>query len=200
MDGLQLTSRLCTFVFVLSLFGFAHVAVAQPYPNKPIRIIVPFPPGGAPDMLSRLIGPKLTERLGQQVIVENRPGASGMIGMELIARATPDGYTIGVGQGSNMVVVPHTYKKISYDPLKDFVPITLIGTNYLVVVANPKAPFNTMAQMIAWAKANPGKLTVATSGDGSLPHLAFEHLRLMAGFGYTHIPYKGMSIATTDLM
>ena len=137
-------------------FGFACAAAAQSYPTRPIRVIVPFPPGDAADILARLIGPKLTERMGQPVIVENRPGASGQIGLEVLKNAAADGYTIGVGQGGNLVVAPHTYKKIPYDPLKDFVPVAILATNYLAVVANPQVPFKTAAEMVAWARANPG--------------------------------------------
>ena len=161
---------------------------------------MPFPPGGGPDILARLISPKLTERLRQQIIVENRAGANGMIGMDLIAHATPDGYTIGVGQAGNMVVAPHTYKKISYDPLKDFAPVAVLGTYYLAVVSNSKSPFSSMSQMINWAKSNSGKLSVATNGEGGFPHFAFEQLRGMAGFSYTHVPYKGSSQVVTDVI
>jgi tripartite-type tricarboxylate transporter receptor subunit TctC len=152
------------------------------------------------DVMSRLIGPKLNERMGQPVIVENRPGASGMLGLDLVAKAAPDGYTIGAGQGGNLVVLPHTSKNIPYDPLKEFAPIAISTTNYLVIFANTGAPFKTLSEMIAYAKANPGKLTVATNGEGGFPHLAFEHLRLMAGFTYNHIPYKGSAQIAVDVM
>jgi tripartite-type tricarboxylate transporter receptor subunit TctC len=180
--------------------AFVSAALAQSYPSRPVKVIVPFPPGDAADILSRLIGPKMTERMGQQVVVENRAGASGQIGMEILARSAPDGYTIGVGQGGNLVVAPHTYKKIPYDPLRDFVPVAIIATNYLAVVANPDVPFKTAAEMIVWAKANPGRLTLASNGEGGFPHLAFEQLRVMAGFTYTHVPYKGATQIITDVI
>jgi tripartite-type tricarboxylate transporter receptor subunit TctC len=173
---------------------------AQAWPSKPIRIIVPFPPGNTVDTQSRLIGPKLTERLGQPVIVENRVGASGMLGLDVVAKAAPDGYTIGAGQGGNLTVLPHTSKNIPYDALKDFAPIALTTTNYLTIYAGPAAPFKTLPDMIAWAKANPGKLTVATNGEGGFPHLAFEHLRMLAGFTYNHITYKGSAQIGGDVM
>jgi tripartite-type tricarboxylate transporter receptor subunit TctC len=179
---------------------FCATAMAQPYPSKPIRIIVPFPPGNTMDIMSRLIGPKIAERLGQQVLVENRPGASGMLGLDLVAKAAPDGYTVGAGQGGNMVVLPHTSKTIPYSPLKDFVPIAVSTTNYLGIVANPNAPFKTVGEMVAYAKANPGKLTVATNGEGGFPHLAFEHLRTMTNLTYTHVPYKGSAAIATDVI
>jgi tripartite-type tricarboxylate transporter receptor subunit TctC len=192
--------RLTAWLVALAALVLACAAGAQPYPNKPIRVIVPFPPGDAGDILARLIGPKMSERMGQPVVVENRAGASGQIGLEVLKNAAPDGYTIGIGQGGNLVVAPHTYKKLPYDPLKDFVPVALLATNYLAVVANPNVPFKTAAEMVAWAKANPGKLTVATNGEGGFPHLAFEHLRVMGGFQFQHVPYKGASQIVTDII
>jgi tripartite-type tricarboxylate transporter receptor subunit TctC len=150
--------------------------------------------------MTRLIAPRLTERLGQPVIVENRPGASGMLGLDLVAKAAPDGYTIAAGQGGNLTVLPHTSKNIPYDALKDFAPISVSTTNYLGIVASLGAPFKTLPEMIGWAKANPGQLTVATNGEGGFPHLAFEHLRLMSGFTFNHIPYKGSAQIATDLI
>ena len=179
---------------------FSALAQAQSYPTKPVRIIIPFPPGNTTDIMSRLIAPKMSERLGQQVIVENRPGASGMLGLDYVAKSPADGYTIACVQGGNMVVLPHTSKSIPYDPLKDFAPIAVSTTNYLAIVGNPNAPFKTIGEMAAYAKANPGKLTVATNGEGGFPHLAFEHLRTMGGFTYTHIPYKGSAAIATDIM
>src|SRR5713101_2549477 len=175
-------------------------AHAQPYPSKPIRIVIPFPPGNTTDIMSRLIAPKMAERLGQQVIVENRPGASGMLGLDYVAKSPADGYTIACVQGGNMVVLPHTSKSIPYDPLKDFAPIAVSITNYLAIVANPSVPFKTIGEMVAYAKANPGKLTVATNGEGGFPHLAFEQLRVMAGFTFTHVPYKGSAQIVTDVI
>jgi tripartite-type tricarboxylate transporter receptor subunit TctC len=180
--------------------ALAFNAYGQAYPSKPVRIVIPFPPGNTTDIMSRLIAPKMSERLGQQVIVENRPGASGMLGLDYVAKSTPDGYTIACVQGGNMVVLPHTSKNIPYDPLKDFLPIAVSTTNYLAIVADPKAPFKTIGEMVSYAKANPGKLTVATNGEGGFPHLAFEHLRTMGGFTYTHIPYKGSAAIATDIM
>ncbi len=183
--------------FLWSLFS---LACAQPYPSRPLKVIIPYPPGDAADIMARLIGPKVSDRLGQPVVIENRPGASGQIGMEVLKNTPADGYTIGVGQGGNLVVAPHTYKKIPYDPLNDFVPVALLATNYLAVVANPNVPFQSAAEMVAWAKANPGRLTLATNGEGGFPHLAFENLAAMGGFRFQHIPYKGASQIATDVM
>jgi tripartite-type tricarboxylate transporter receptor subunit TctC len=188
-----------TILAALTL-GLCAMAQAQNYPAKPIRIVIPFPPGNTTDIMSRLIAPKMAERLGQQVIVENRPGASGMLGLDYVAKSPADGYTIACVQGGNMVVLPHTSKNVPYDPLKDFAPIAVSTTNYLAIVGDPNAPFKTIGEMVAYAKANPGKLTVATNGEGGFPHLAFEHLRTMGGFTYTHIPYKGSAAIATDIM
>jgi tripartite-type tricarboxylate transporter receptor subunit TctC len=187
---------LISILFALSL----STANSQNFPNKPIRIVIPFPPANTTDIMSRLIAPKMSERLGQQVIVENRPGASGMLGLDQVAKSPADGYTIACVQGGNMVVLPHTSKNVPYDPLKDFAPIAVSTTNYLAIVANPDAPFKTVGEMVRYAKANPGRLTVATNGEGGFPHLAFEHLRTMAGITYTHVPYKGSAAIATDVM
>ena len=187
-------------VFAMALVASASAAMAQSYPTKPIKIVIPFPPGNTTDIMTRLIGPKMTERLGQPIVVENRPGASGMLGLDFVAKAAPDGYILAAGQGGNMVVLPHTSKYIPYDALKDFAPIAVSTTNYLGIVAYPEAPFKSVGEMISYAKANPGKLTVATNGEGGFPHLAFEHLRVMGGFTFTHVPYKGSAAIATDVI
>jgi tripartite-type tricarboxylate transporter receptor subunit TctC len=189
-------------VLALVAFGPAegYAAQSQAYPTKPVRILVPYPPGEAADVIARLLTPVLSERMGQQFVVENRPGASGQLGMGLLKNATPDGYTIGMGQGGNMSVAPHTYKNVPYDALKDFAPIALNATNYLAVVANLKAPFKNASEMIAWAKANPGKMTVATNGEGGYPHLAFEFLAKLAHFTFLHVPYKGAAQIIPDVL
>jgi tripartite-type tricarboxylate transporter receptor subunit TctC len=180
--------------------GFACAAGAQSYPSKPIRIIIPFPPGNTVDIMARLIGPKMTERLGQNVIVDNRAGAAGQLGLELGARAAPDGYTLVGGQGGNLVVQPHTYKKLPYDPLKDFAPIALSTTNYLGLVVHPGVPFKSVQELITYAKTNPNKITFASNGEGGFPHMTIELLRVMAGFTYVHVPYKGSAQIVTDLI
>jgi len=192
--------RLRVFVLAAFVLGLAPSVLAQSWPSKPIKIIIPFPPGNTTDIMARLIGPKITERLGQPIIVENRPGASGMLGLDYVAKAAPDGYILAAGQGGNMVVLPHTSKNIPYDALKDFVPIAVSTTNYLGIVAYPEVPFESVGEMISYAKANPGKLTVATNGEGGFPHLAFEHLRVMGGFTFTHVPYKGSAAIATDVI
>lgn len=189
----------CLLGAVLALSGTWGSAQTA-WPTKPIKIIIPFPPGDSIDITARMIGPKLTEMWGQPVIVENIPGGSGQVGMAALARATPDGHTIGVGQAGNLVVIPHTFKKVPYDPLKNFVAVSLTTTNFQAIVANNDAPFKNLSEMIAYAKANPGKLSVATNGEGGYPHLTFEDLRLKAGFSYLHVPYKGSVQVTNDVI
>jgi len=184
----------------VTIFWFFLSALAHAqYPAKPIRLIIPFPPGETMDIMSRLITPKMSERLGQQVVVENRPGASGMLGLDLVAKAAPDGYTFGGGQGGNMSMLPHTSRNVPYNVPRDFVPIALSTTNYLGIVCSPETPFKTIHELVSWAKANPGRLTVATNGEGGFPHMAFEQLRVMGNFTFTHVPYKGASAIVTDI-
>ncbi len=192
------------FVSRLPIFAVAMLmasgSFAQQYPAKPIRILIPFPPGNTMDIMARLIAPKLTERLGQNVIVDNRAGAAGQLGMELGKNAPPDGYTIIAGQGGNMVVMPHTYKKLPYDVFKDFAPIALSTTNFLGLVVHPSVPFKTVKDLVTYAKANPNKITFGSNGEGGFPHMTIELLRVMAGFTYVHVPYKGSAQIATDLI
>ncbi len=197
-----LNKYLSTAVLALLLGLFSQLISAQSgtYPNRPIKIIIPFPPGNTTDIMTRLIAPKLQERLGQAVIVENKAGGSGVIGMEFVAKSKPDGYTLVASQGGNMVVLPHTSKNIAYSPIADFSSIALSTYNYQVITAANQAPFKTFAQMIDWAKANPGQLTVASNGEGGFPHLVFEHLAKTAGITFTHVPYKGSAQIVTDMI
>jgi tripartite-type tricarboxylate transporter receptor subunit TctC len=185
---------------VAACLAGAGTVHAQAYPAKPVRIIVPFPAGNTADIMSRLIGPRMTERLGQNIIVDNRAGASGQLGLELGARAPADGYTIVAGQGGNLVVAPHTYRKIPYDPLKDFAPIALSTTNFLGLVVHPSVPFRSMKDLVAYGRANPDRLTFASNGEGGFPHMTIELLRVMAGFTYLHVPYKGSAQIVTELI
>ena len=193
-------SNLAKAIFFVTLIFLDFPVSAQVYPNHPIKVIVPFPPGETADILARLLGPRISEKLGQPVVVDNHAGASGVIGMDLIAKAPPDGYTIGVGQGGNLVTLPHTKLNLPYNALKDFTPITISGLNYLGIVTTPKAPFKSLPQMIAWAKEHPGELTVGTNGEGGFPHLTFEYLAKTAKFEFTHVPYKGASQIIPDLI
>ena len=174
-------------------------AQAQGYPNRPIKIIVPYTPGDGPDVIARLVGNKISERLGQPVVIDNKAGASGQIGLELVAKSPPDGYTLGVGLVTNLALAPAAYKSVPYDTLKDFTPVALGAINYLALVARPDAPFKNVAEMIQWAKANPGKMTIGTTSTGGLPHMSFEMLAHMSGFKFLNVPYKGNGPVVTDL-
>jgi tripartite-type tricarboxylate transporter receptor subunit TctC len=183
----------------LALLAPATSALAQGYPNKPIKIIVPYTPGDGPDVIARLIGNKISERLGQPVVIDNKAGASGQIGLDLTAKSPPDGYTLGVALVTNLALAPSAYKSIPYDTLKDFAPVALGAINYLALVARPDAPFKNVAEMIQWAKANPGKMTIGTTSTGGLPHMSFEMLAHMSGFKFLNVPYKGNGPVVTDL-
>ena len=179
---------------------FAGGAFAQSYPAKAIRVIVPAAPGDSCDVLSRLIGQKVGERLGQPLAVDNRVGAGGQLGLQLIAQAPADGYTIGCGQGGNMVIVPIAYKKVAYDTLKDFAPIMIPVTNFLGLVVHPTVPFKNVKDLVAYGKANPGKLVFGSNGEGAFIHFSVELLRTMGGFTYLHVPYKGVAPVLTDIV
>lgn len=187
-------------ILLVGVFASPATAPAQGYPARPIRVIVPAQPGSTCDTLARLIGQKVGERLGQGFIVDNRPGAGGILGLEITARAPADGYNIACGQGGNLVVVPHTYRKLPYDPLRDFAPIALLATNYLALTLHPSTPFKSVKQLVAYAKANPGKLAFASNGEGAFVHLTTEQFRVLAGFSYLHVPYKGIAQYTTELI
>jgi tripartite-type tricarboxylate transporter receptor subunit TctC len=182
--------RCRTLLATIALLA-AGLVSAQSYPAKPIRVIVPYPPGNTADIVARLVSVKLTEKLGQNVVIENRAGASGQIGLEATMRTPADGYTLTVGQAGNFVVAPHTYKKLPYDPLRDFAPVAQMATNYLALVVHPTTPFKTPRDLAAYAKAHPGKVVIGTNGEGGFPHLSMELLRTQAGFTYLHVPYKG---------
>jgi len=175
-------------------------ALAQKYPTKAIRIIVPQLPGDSCDTRARLLGQKMGERLGQQVVIDNRPGASGTIGLALAAKAPADGYTFACGQGGNMSVIPHTMKDVPYDALKDFAPVALVATNYLALVVHPSTPFKTVGEFVKYLKANPGKVAFATNGEGAFLHMATELFRSQVGFTYLHVPFKGVPQMGQELM
>jgi tripartite-type tricarboxylate transporter receptor subunit TctC len=176
----------------------ASAALAQNFPTRPLRIIVPTVPGGGLDFVARLVGPKLTESMGQTVVVDNRPGASGVIGLELTARATPDGYNLMVISATH--VIYSTLNRTSFDLFKDFAPVSQVtAANYVLVVNPPLAP-RSVRELIAYAKSNPGKLNYASSGVGSLQHLATEFLGAIEGVQFTHVPYKGVGAALPDLV
>jgi len=172
-------------------------AWAQNYPSKPVRLIVAFPPGGSTDIIARLVGQKLGERLGQQVVIDNRGGAGGTIGTEIAARANPDGYTLTMGTTSTHVIAAGAYAKLSYDPIRDFEPITLVATTPYLLVVNPGVKANTLKEFIALAKSQPGKLNYASAGTGTTTQLAMEMLKSAAGIDVVHVPYNGNAPANT---
>jgi len=171
---------------------------ADAYPTRPIRIIVPFTPGTL-DVLARSIGQKLTEKYGQTIVVENRPGAGTIVGTDILAKSTPDGYTLEMIT-TTFVINPSLYKKLPYDPLRDFAPITQLDTVANILVVNPSMPANSLKELIALAKSKPGQLTYASPGSGSAPHIATELLKSMAGIDMVHVPYKGIPEAATDVI
>jgi tripartite-type tricarboxylate transporter receptor subunit TctC len=186
---------------------FVLPVVAQTYPSKLIRFIVPFPPGGGTDIIGRLIAQKLTAALGQQVIVDNRAGAAGRTGTEYVARAAPDGYTLLMGTTTVIITPPALFPKLSYDPLKDLSPISPIASGSYVLVVHPSVPARSVKELIALAKTRPGKLNFASSGPGDTNHLSGELFQIEAGISMTHVPYKGAAPGTlsvimgeTDLM
>jgi len=175
-------------------------ASAPSYPTKAVRLVVPQPPGGGNDTIARMIANKLTQSLKQQVIVDNRAGAGGLIAAELIAKSPPDGYALLLGNVATMTIIPNVQKNVPYDPFKDFEPVSLIASAPLLVVVHPSLPVTSVKQLIALAKAKPGQLNYASNGVGSSTHLATELFKVVTGTNMTHIPYKGLSPATTDLL
>jgi tripartite-type tricarboxylate transporter receptor subunit TctC len=171
---------------------------AQTYPSRPVRLIVPFPAGGGADIFARLIGRKLGEGLGQQIVADNRAGASGIIGCELAARAAPDGYTILMATTGTHTTNPAVYARLPYDPVKDFAPISLVAESPFVLIVHPSLPVRSLKELIAFAKTRPGELTYGSSGVGSSSHLGFELFNTMAGIKGIHVPYKGLPAATAD--
>ncbi|MEK7877771.1 MAG: tripartite tricarboxylate transporter substrate binding protein [Pseudomonadota bacterium] len=178
----------------------ALTAMAESYPVRPIRFIVPAPPGGAPDALGRIVGQKLGERFGQQVVVDNRGGGNGIIGSEIAARAAPDGYSIVMGYAGPFSINPSLYDKLPYDPIKDFVALTLVATGQNVLVAHPSFGARTVKDLIALAKSKPGQINYASGGTGQSSHLSMELLMSMAGIKMNHIPYKGAGPALADTL
>jgi tripartite-type tricarboxylate transporter receptor subunit TctC len=178
----------------------AGAAAAQTYPSKPIRLIVPYPPGGGNDTLARLFGAKLTEAWGQQVVIDNRPGAGTLIGTQLAARAVPDGYTLLLSSIATHAIAPHLYAKPGYDPVKDFSPITLLAIAPTVVCVNPSVPAKSLQELIALARARPGELKFASGGSGTPPHMAGEIFATMTGVKLVHVPYKGGGPAIAGLI
>lgn len=189
--------RMLTAGVLFTLAGF--VSAQQNYPSKSIRLVVPNPPSGSPDVLARIVGQRLTDKWGQQVVIENRPGANAMVGTQFVARANPDGYTILL-VNSTHIINSVLVAKLPFDAIADFAPIATLTSAPFLMIVNPALPVNNLREFIALAKSNPGKLNFATSGDGSVSHLTAERFKTMAGVKMERIPYKGAGQALTDLM
>ena len=180
--------------------AFTAPAVAQTYPNKAIRMVVHFPPGGPTDLVARMVGQKLAEAWGQQVVIDNRPGAGGIVGVENVVRAAPDGHTLLFATGGSMAVTPAVGTKAPYNVFTDLAPVSLVVINPQILVVHPSLPVNSVRDLIKFAKAKPGQVNYASVGPGSPQHLGMEMLKSMAGVDMVHIPYKGTAPAVTDLL
>lgn len=190
----------CVLAVAVALFGLVGgSAFAQGYPSKPIRIVVPFAPGGASDVLARLVGQKLSERMGQPVVVENRPGATTTVGAAEVAKAPADGYTLLLAPAP-FIIAPLMYQKLSYDTARDFAGVALLSSAPLILTAHPSVGASTAQELLALAKAKPGTIMYGSPGSGSVPHLATELFKLRTGTDLTHVPYKGGGPAVTDLV
>lgn len=183
----------------LATMAWGPAALAQNYPNKAIQVIVPYPAGDLADVIARSLGQKMSEELGQPIVVENKPGASGLVGLQATAQAAPDGYTLVMGQMGSMAVAPNV-NKWPIDVRKEFVPVAMAYTNYMMFVTNKDFAPKTLAELIDYSKKNPGKVRAAANGTGGFPHLALELLRQKAGFDYTLVPYKGSSQIIPDVI
>jgi len=184
----------------LPLLALAPLALAQAYPTKPVRVILPVPGGGTPDVGARTVTPGMAELLGQSLVIDNRGGAGGRIAAELAARAAPDGYTLFLTSPGALTIVPHLSKNVPYDTRKDFAPIGLVSTGAFLLLTHPSVPVKSVKELIALARAQPGKLNYSSAGNGTANHLAMERFKSAAGVNFTHVPYKGAPQAVTDLL
>ena len=187
-------------VIALAALGFASIAAAQAYPDRSIKFVVPFAPGGNLDFIARTLQPKLSEYLGVPVVIENKAGAGGIVGATYAAQQPPDGYTIFLGNTGTNAIYPAIYDKLTYDPFKDFVPVARTTTNEFLAVISPTIPATTLKEFIAYAKANPGKVSGAVAGTGLSTHFAFEMIKRNAGIDMLMVPYKGSGPAVNDVL
>ena len=188
------------FVSFAAAFAFSAAALAQGYPNHAIKVVVPYAPGGLPDTMTRLVATKLSDALSQPVVVENMGGAGGISGVSEVVKAQPDGYTLLVADVGQIAINPHVFSKLPYAPLKDLAPVSLIGTSPLYLVAHPSVPVNSLKELVALAKKEPGKLNYGSSGIGSIHHLATEALKAGFGIDIVHVPYKGTGQSVPALL
>lgn len=194
---MKLIHRVC---LLGATFLFAATAAAQTFPDRPLRLVVPFPPGGGTDIIARELALAINRTSGWSVVAENRPGAGGNLGVDAIAKSTPDGYSLVLGQTSNLAINPTLYRGIQYDPLKDLRPVALVATAPLALVVSANSPYKTLADLIDAAKAKPGVLNFASSGNGTVAHLTGEQLQQAASVKFEHVPYKGANQALNDLI
>src|SRR5713101_1360687 len=180
--------------------SFAAVVLAQGYPSKPIRLIVPFAAGGGNDNVARLVGKHISGSLGQPLVIDNRPGAGGVLGAEVAAKSAPDGYTLFLGGVGSHAINPNLHERLPYDPVKDFAPVALLASAPLILVVHPSVPAGSIREFIAFARSKPGELNYASNGNGSSSHLAAVMFEVMADAAMVHVPYKGLSPALTDLL
>ena len=193
-------SRVFALGICVAGLSVAPAALAQAYPTKPVRVVVPYPPGGVGDTTMRAIAQQLSESLGQPFVIDNKPGASQMIGADAVAKAAPDGYTLFLGSVTSLAINVSSQKKMPYDPVKDFAPVSMLYFSPMYLVVNPAVPAQSVKELVALAKAQPGKLSFASIGQGGSIHLAGEMFKSMAGVDITHIPYKGSAPALTDII
>ena len=191
-------TRLMLAMLGANLVFVTHAGAQAPFPSRPIRMLVPFSPGGASDTAARVVGQAMGPRLGQQIVIENRPGAGGVIGTEIAAKATPDGYTLLMSSNTEMVINPNLYRKLPYNTLRDFAPISLVANTPLILVVHPSVGAKTVQELIALAKARPGALNYASSGNGSTVQLASEMFKTMAGVNLRHVPFNGSAPAVVQ--
>src|SRR5947209_3783526 len=191
---------LCAAAMMLGLFGALVDARAQSFPSRTITLVIPFAPGGSTTIVGRVIADKLSELMGEKVVVDNRPGAGGTVGTKAVAKSEPDGYTLVLGYTGTLAIGPSLYKNAGYDPRKDFAPIGLIGNAPNSLVVHPSFPAKTIGELIAYAKANPGKVNFGSAGAGTVSHITGEYFAASAGIKLVHIPYKGTGPALTDLL
>jgi tripartite-type tricarboxylate transporter receptor subunit TctC len=187
-------------LLVASLLFSSAVFAQAPYPSKPIRMVAPFPPGGTTDVLSRIVAQKLGDTLGRQVVVDNRPGAGGNLGHEVAAKTAPDGYTLLMSSNAALVANPHLYKRLGFDPINDFAPISLVAKAGQVLAVHPSVPVSNVKELIALAKSRPGKLNFGSGGRGTPAHVAGEIFKSVAGINIVHVPYKGGILAVMDVV
>ena len=186
--------------WIVLLLCLAAPAAAQDWPAKPLRMVVPYAAGGLPDTMTRIVAPRVAGNLGQQVLVDNRPGAGGIAGSELVAKAPADGYTLLVADVGQVAINPHLYAKLPYDPRRDFAAVSLVGTSVLFLVAHASVPANSFGELVALLRAHPGKYNYGSSGNGSIHHLAIEALKAALGLDIVHVPYKGTGQAVPALL